>query len=413
MHHISCIFPRGGTSVLVLCAFVLLLPGLVFADDGYEPEARDSAELPYVLPINPALLEAEPPVVSAAEAAGPTPPRLLRPDTPPDPLPWSSLIGLPEEATFTDIPKKSAGNCLQRDDAGRFMGWIDQQHCVFSGRTLATAVWFDDLFGDWHDNEAALMLRTITEATMVEGEGTGFRFRLRASAALPNASKRLRLVVTDDSDADESVAGQDVRSQLDSTRDQVSAALRWIPLQRAGIQSDFDIGVRGLGPPDLFVRARLRKNWSVSQDSVLRFGETLRYGTESHGRAITQLDYEYAVGSSALARLSSAYEYQQDERDRGFIWAHGISMSHVLSAYRSLGYGFTVNGFTQPNWHDDNYGPWVLFRSNWLRPWLFYELEPRATWYDDEPAIVDAAASRQSGPVLSLTLRIEIQLGKK
>lgn len=410
MHHISCIFIRCCVSAVL----ALPLAGLVRADDGYEPEARDSAELPYVLHINPALLGA--PVASTPEeaSAGSLPPRLLRPDTPPDPMPWSSLIGLPAEAALSGIPKKNAGNCMQRDDAGRFMGWIDQQHCVFSGRTLATAVWFDDLFGDWHDNQAALMLRAITEANMVEGEGTGFRFRLRASAALPNAKRRLRLVVTDDSDADESVAGQDVRSQLNSTRDQVSAALRWIPLHRAGIQSDFDIGVRGLGPPDLFVRARLRKNWSVSQDSVLRFGETLRYGTESHGRSITQLDYEYAFGSSALARLSSAYEYQQDERDRGFIWAHGISMSHVLSAYRSLGYGFTVNGFTQPNWHDDNYGPWVLFRSNWLRPWLFYELEPRATWYDEDPADVDAtAAPVKSGPVLSLTLRIEIQLGRK
>lgn len=336
------------------------------------------------------------------QEGAPAPPLLLRPDAAPAPL-LPPLIPAPALAVHEPLPARSAANCIQRDHQGRLLGWMDRQQCIFSGRTLATAVWFDDLFGDWHDSEATLLLRAVTEATTIEGEGMAFRFRLRASAALPNATQRLRLVVTDDSEADEDISGQDVRSQLQGTRDQLSAALRWIPLERAGVQSDFDIGVRGLGPPDVFARARLRKSWNVSRDSVLRFGETLRYGSESRGRAITQLDYEYAVGNSSLARLSSAYEYRQEDHEKGFSWAHGVSMSHVLGGYRSLGYGFTVNGHTRPSWNDDNYGPWVLYRSNWLRPWLFYELEPRVTWYEE----------RESESVLSLTVRIEIQLGKK
>lgn len=332
----------------------------------------------------------------------PSPPALLHPDTSVEPL-SPPLIPAPALTAPAPVPTLSATNCIQRDQQGRLLGWMDRQQCIFSGRTLATAVWFDDLFGDWHDSEATLLLRAVTEAATVEGQGTAFRFRLRASAALPNASKRLRLVVTDDSEADENISGQDVRSQLRDTRDQVSAALRWIPLERAGFQSDFDVGVRGLAPPDIFMRARLRKNWNVSRDSILRFGETLRYGSESRGRAITQLDYEYAVGNSSLARLSSAYEYLQENHEQGFFWAHGLSMSHVLGTYRSLGYGFTVNGHTRPTWNDDNYGPWVLYRSKLLRPWLFYELEPRVTWYED----------REGESVLSLTLRIELQLGRK
>jgi hypothetical protein len=332
----------------------------------------------------------------------PAPPLLLRPDTPPAPL-LPPLIPAPALAVHEPFPARSAANCIQRDQQGRLLGWVDRQQCIFSGRTLATAVWFDDLFGDWHDREATLLLRAVTEITTLEGDGTAFRFRLRASAALPNASQRLRLIVTDDSETDEDISAQDVRSQLQSTREQLSAALRWIPLERAGLQSDFDIGVRGLGPPDIFARARLRKSWNVSRDSALHFGETLRYGSESRGRAITQLDYEYAVGNSSLARFSSAYEYRQEDRERGFSWAHGVSMSHVLGGHRSLGYGFTVNGHTRPSWSDDNYGPWILYRSNWLRPWLFYELEPRLTWYEE----------RNSESVLSLTLRIEIHLGKK
>ncbi|MGH8493828.1 MAG: hypothetical protein ACRERR_12115 [Moraxellaceae bacterium] len=334
-------------------------------------------------------------------ATAPLPPVLLRRDTPPDSAP--PLIPAPALAVAAPLPAVEAGNCIQRDEEGQFLGWMDYQHCVFSGRTLATAVWFDDLFGDWHDSQASMMLRAISEITTTEADGARVRFRLRASAALPNAKKRLRLVVTDDSDTDESVGGQDVLSQLQGERDKVSAALRWIPFERAGVQADFDIGVRGVAPPDIFVRSRLRKSWGITQDSALRFGQTFRYGSESLGSSITQLDYEYAVSNKALARLSSAYEYRQDNHEMGMTWAHGISMSHVISGYRSLGYGFSANGHTQPNWKDDNFGPWVLYRSNWLRPWLFYELEPRMTWYNEG----------DKDEVVSLTFRIEVQLGRK
>lgn len=401
-------FLRLAAGCQLFLLFLLPTPAIVRAEADVGPGSSPDPALatPAGPPVAESLLQTEsgpPPqdeLAPADAAESPEPPVLLRPDTPPEPE--AALVPPPTIATSAPIPEKAAGNCIKRDEEGRLIGWMDYQQCVFSGRTLASAIWFDDLFGDWHDSDAKLMLRAISEVTTTESEGSRIRFRLRASAALPNAQKRLRLIVTDDSESDESVAGQDVLSQLNSNRDKVSTALRWIPFERAGIKSDFDIGVRGLGPPDIFVRTRLRKSWNVMRDAAIRFGETLRYGSESLGSTITQLDFEYAVSQTALARLSSAYEYRQDNHDNGTTWGHGISMSHVLGGPRSLGYGFTANGHTQPNWKDDNYGPWVLYRSNFLRPWIFYEVEPRVTWYQE-----------RSGAVPSLTLRLEIQLGKK
>jgi hypothetical protein len=400
-----CDFCRWQRLAAKGCRALLLLvfssPAAVHAepDKVFGPIAEAPASASFSAPMGVPQLQYEAaPVVSADQPGFPA---LLRPDTSPDPEP--ARVPPPVLATSAPTPEPAAGNCIKRDEEGRLIGWMDYQQCVFSGRTLASAIWVDDLFGDWHDKDAMLLVRAITEITTTEAQGSRFRFRLRASAALPNAQKRLRLVVTDDSEVDQSVGGQDVLSQLDSARDKLSTALRWVPFERAGFQSDFDIGIRGLGPMDIFTRARLRKSWNVSRDGVIRFGETLRYGSESHGRSITQMDYEYALGQTALARLSSAYEYQQDHHDNGLLWGHGISMSHMLGGPRSLGYGFSVNGHTQPNWKDENYGPWLLYRSNLLRPWLFYELEPRVTWYGDGGG--DA--------VLSLTLRLELQLGKK
>jgi hypothetical protein len=297
----------------------------------------------------------------------------------------------------------SETSCIQRDESGRFMGWMDYQHCTFSGRTIATARWVDDLFGDWYDDQASMLVRAISEVTSVEGDGLSVKFRVRASAALPNAKQRLRLVVTDDNDRDENVANQDVLSQVNKNSNTTSAALRWIPFSRAGFKTDFDVGIRGVNPPDVFTRMRVRNNWSISRNSIVRLGQTFRYGSDSHGSAITQLDFERVVDENSVARFSSAYQYQQDDHLNGFSWGHGVSLSHALGSNKSLSYGVSLNGHTQPNWRGENYGPWVAFRSSFLRSWLFYELEPRITYYRD----------RDWDSVTSIVLRLEIQLGKK
>lgn len=303
------------------------------------------------------------------------------------------------------------GSCVRRDDNGRFIGWMDYEHCVFSGRTLSTAHWFDDLFGDWYDNEARMMVRAITELSLREGAGVGTNFRLNASAALPNAQRRLRLVITDESDSVNTtgtggvVPGQtgDVTSTQANNGSQASAALRWIPVQKAGIKTDFDIGVRGVNPPDLFARLRARKSWSLTRNSLARFGQTFRYGSARQGSSISQLDLERALDENSVARLSSAYEYDQTDHVNGFKWEHGVSLSHVLSDTRSLGYGFAVDGHTSPNWRSESYGPWLLFRSSFKRSWLFYEIEPRLVWNRE----------RNWGSEASIVFRLEVQFGKR
>lgn len=122
-----------------------------------------------------------------------------------------------------------ADNCIDRDSNGRFMGWVDRNHCIYSGRTLAGARWFDDLFGDWYDDEARVLVRIISETGFAEGQNASSTIQVRASAELPNAKKRLRLVITDDSDRDERLSGQDALSQLNRTSGKVSAAVRLTP----------------------------------------------------------------------------------------------------------------------------------------------------------------------------------------
>jgi hypothetical protein len=327
---------------------------------------------------------------------------LLTPMAPPArPLP-------PPAPPLQAAVQSQADQCVRRDYSGRFMGWMDYKHCIYSGRTLATARWFDDLFGDWHEDEASMQLRIITQVTSEEFEGASMKVTVRASAELPNARRRVRLIVSDENDPEEVFnreAGTGTRRnrQLRGEDNRSSAALRWSPFSKEALDTTMDVGVRGVDPPDLFVRARARKTWSLTQDSIARVAQTFRYGSESKERSVTQIDFERAMDENSVLRFSNTYDYFAPRNSEGFYWAHTLSLSHAFRRARSLSYGVSLGGPTQPNWVVESYGPWMAFRRPFLRPYLFYEVEPRYSWYRD----LDWEGRA------SLTVRVEMQVGFK
>lgn len=403
---------------LALGLLVLAAPTLPAATDvevaaaGTPPGALPpgSTPLPPVLDARPAPLPlpsdtgAEgllfPEVVAPpVEETGPNaPPRLLSPRTLPD-RPQRPLLVAPALSPRESIPYVKAGNCLRRDERGRFMGWMDHQQCVFSGRALVTARWIDDFFGDWHDDEATLMARLVAHTVVTEAEGYENKLTLRASATLPNARRRLRLIITDETEED--AAGQDLRRQLGQDDSRISAALRWMSLEQAGLESNLDVGARGINPTDLFVRYRLRKLWNLTDDSIARLSQTLRYGSDSKERYTPVLDLERALDNRSVLRLSNYYDYRYEKSSEGFNWSHGASFSRSLHNSRSFSYGFSLAGRTRPEWRGESYGPWFIYRSPFLRPWLYYEVEPHYTWYRE----------RDWDGLASLLVRVEMQFG--
>lgn len=312
----------------------------------------------------------------------------------------------PDPSPTLARPAAGNENCIRRDDKGRFQGWMDFQHCVFSGRTVASARWFDDLFGDWSEEEAGMLIRLVSETGWDEENGLSSVVRLRARADLPNARERLRLVVTDDEDGNEQVQTREERETpqgLRQSRETSSVAIRWLPRERHRIKSDFDIGVRS--GPDIYARLRLSRQWGVTDNSILRVGQTFRYGTESTGVSTSHLNMERAVSGRSVLRFSTVYRFDEQDHDDGFLWTHGVSMSHVLREYKdaSLGYGFSVSGHTRPDTRKESYGPWLQWRQSFLRDWLYYEVEPRLTRYRE----------LDWDTVPSIVLRLEAQIGQQ
>jgi hypothetical protein len=308
------------------------------------------------------------------------------------------------------VQPPSPDKCVKRDDEGRFIGWMDFEQCVASNRSLAAARWFDDLFGSWQEEDSSrVLIKAITEVTVTEGQGATTNFYVRASAVLPNMKKRLRLIIEDDRDRSLNTAGLDTGPSQNKNSGRASAALRWNTFNFAGFKSTIDLGAHGVNPPDVFVRTRTRNDWSLSTDAIMRFGQTFIYGSHTRGRSISQVDLEDALNNKIVARFSNAYAYDQRATLNGFNWTHGVSLAYALGNRRSVSYGFTVNGHTAPDWRGQSYGPWIGYRSSFLRSWLIYEVVPQLTWSRPIACCSDQHWNR----ALSLVMRLEIQLGRK
>jgi hypothetical protein len=112
------------------------------------------------------------------------------------------------------------------------------------------------LFGHAADlGEAKIKLRITNDINWYEGDGLSAKIRFRASAILPNAKRRLRLIVSDDEDT-----LHPERNQLTtgSVEPKTSAAIRWIPEYISRVKYSFDIGVHST--PDIYVRARAQRS---------------------------------------------------------------------------------------------------------------------------------------------------------
>lgn len=272
-------------------------------------------------------------------------------------------------------------DCISRDAEGRFLGWVDSQHCLLSNRTTMTAQWFDSLFGNWYDARAAkVRVRVINDLNWFEGEGPSAELRLRATALLPNAKRRLRLVVSDDEDTLNPERNQ-FNQRSDSPK--TSAAVRWMPDTLSKVKYSFDIGLHST--PDLFARIRAQRQWRVSDNSVLNFRETLRYGVKEEGISISQLQVERLLNPKTVFRWSNAIQYWQNEpKPVGLRWSDDWSILHRLSQQKSISYGVVFEGVQQPNWRVESDSLFVLYRQAFWRSWLYYEVEPHLTRYRDE-----------------------------
>lgn len=275
--------------------------------------------------------------------------------------------------------------------------WIDNGHAFATHRTQALAQWMDDFFGaEVRDAERAdSFLRVIGIDDWNRRDGHDLSLRLRGQVDLPKISERVDLVFFGE---------ENEQTLTEEERERESdVGLRFNFRDNDRVRFDATLSVRG--GPALLPGLRARYQQPISDDTWGRVTQRLQYDTADGYRALTNIDLNHSLDGQRMLRWSARLRY--DEDNGYWDWNSGIAYRHWLRDHErhpsAIEYYLSVSGRDDPRAFNNNYRVGLLYRRQFFREYLFYEIEPNFNWRRDR-----YDSSREG--VFGVVLRLEIML---
>jgi len=290
--------------------------------------------------------------------------------------------------------------------------WLDQVHGFVQDNTCEPAVWFDTFFVKDHvllDLRPGAFIKIRDSVWWTEGKTVTNITDYHIEWELPQWKKllrRMKLFIESRSDADKYTAqpGQPlqpgvnrqtgVRQPIVGVRADLFTRLRSL----VSIESGIKIGMHS----DAFTRMRYQYAQPFADDYMVRFSNIAMWQVIEHFTNTTQLDLERKLSTFKLVRWSNNLTHIQ--YTPGATWNSGISLITQLTPKSAISYDVSMWGVNHPDWVIDNYRAGALYRRNFYRPWLFFELAPEITLPKD--------ASGQRNSAYAFMTTFEIQFGK-
>ncbi len=283
----------------------------------------------------------------------------------------------------------------------------DESHARLERSILHQEIRLDDFFGRRHsqpESNTSYLLHWYSSLRMQQGGGLLPGSTLRASFDLSHINERLRLAI----------AGQDKPEPLAPSlpedpgspgfdRTFQGARLLNTELRYQFIHSDetdlfLGAGVKLALPPQVFARASYQYVYRISEVSLLRFGETVFARTPDGEGETTEFSLERLLNPRTILRCANSGTVSREIK--GVEWGSEFSLIRELSTRSAVTVTAGAYGNTSLNDWMNNYLLRVRYRRNFLRSWLFYELEPEMSW----PRQPDGSFASN----YALTLRLDI-----
>lgn len=278
---------------------------------------------------------------------------------------------------------------------------FNSSHSFVTGRFDLVAKWFDGFFGNVRsDRESAhSIVRLHFDNTWRESSSHRDELKIRGKVRLPNATNRLNLVFSgesDDSDVDEQ------RPVLEGEDNQEEISLQLETNRNSKVRIDYRLGVRS--GSEIRVRSKARYELPLDERWLLRLSEELFWQDTRGFGSRSQFDLDYVFHDKKLLRWHNRFDFT--EYSEGIDWFSNVSLNRIINNEQAIALFLNVDGITRPDYLVQNYGPGILYRVKLGKKWFFAELEPRYTWVRE--ALEDDRKGRAS-----IVLRFEIVFSKK
>ena len=273
---------------------------------------------------------------------------------------------------------------------------------------LDQVIRLDDFFGNPKTEklkETSYQLRWRNFCRIEGGGGDlkpGTTFRL--NVALSRISDRLRLAISGDNTSDPTTQtipadpGNPGFDRTTPTARLVNTELRY-DLHRTPFADLFvGAGFRLVLPPESFLRTRFQYTSHLSEKLLMRTAETLFLKNREGFGSTTEIDLERLLAPELLLRWSNSGTVAQEIR--GLEWGSELSLSKKLSSKSAATVITGVYGNSSAQGLAQNYRIATRYRRNFLKSWLYYELEPEISW--------PRGADGSHDPHLAFTVLLEV-----
>ena len=278
--------------------------------------------------------------------------------------------------------------------------WFDVWQRSFTDSIDFTVRQFDGMFSQEngpHRNKQAKAegrIQLSWEPRSRDLAETDLRFRIRVS--LPHLEDRVDLLLSDNEDETQSDTLKAARNDSLGRRDNTTIALRFRPDQNSHYSSRIGAGRRD----QLYVKSRYRDamafnaHWAMLYDAELYYYTRDRLGAEL-GAAI-----QHVAENNNVTRLNNRFYFRDDSND--WLWRHELQHLYPIDTHNALMYRLMVEGLDRPQYKVEEVYTGLRWRSNPLREWLYFDVEPFVLWRRDEGF----------KPSYGMAFRIEAYYGK-
>ncbi len=278
------------------------------------------------------------------------------------------------------------------------MSWLETKRRALAGDIVALASYIDNLMGDVEviadQNQSYVRLYLGMEESKY-GDSEVFH-RIRFSLDLPITKQRFRFILESEGEEDgEGVhSGQGLsvsRQDEDQSEGSITATFRYLIDAEYWDRLSFDWGVKVNLDPDLYLRARAKRSWSLSEKWSLVFFPDL-FWFESKGLgAKTTFDFDHLIRGAFLFRLRSSVVWYERYRTRSYL--QQASFYHDITERRAIEYAVGL-GAKERQSHTliSDYFAQIRYRRDLFRGWLFYQMKlglsfPRELDYQADPFV--------------------------
>ncbi len=261
------------------------------------------------------------------------------------------------------------------------------------------AQWVDSFFDDgrYISEDASTKLRLRQSLFLEYGDGVENQTRVSLSIRVPHTQKRLRLFVGSE---DETGKTPDTLfNRVETSEDTSAAGVQFFARATRTQNLSLTTGVK-LDSQEVFAGPRYRQTVPLD-DWLFRFTQRVRWYTRKGWEATTRFDFEHLFRPTLFFRQT--VEGRWREEDEGYQYEIRPSLVQQLHSGKAIEYQWNTLFQTRPNHSLESSVVLLRYRRNFLRPWLFYEINPQVAVRNDE----------DFDPKLGITFQVEVVFGGK